>query len=133
MPQSHPDHHSSSDIDTPRHVTLSALLSTGPGRSGNLVCSVQSDPPAQLQLFHQNHLVASTLQGPEELASSNPRLHVTVSPNELRLEIHFTELEDDGTYTCKATNTLGQASATAVFDAQGQYGREEEMQKVLEA
>ncbi|XP_034351829.1 sialoadhesin isoform X2 [Arvicanthis niloticus] len=103
---------------TPRQVTLSTLLSTGPGRFGHLVCSVQSDPPAQLRLFHQNRLVASTLQGPEELASGNPRLHVSVSANELRLEIHFTELEDGGTYTCEATNTLGQASATADFDAQ---------------
>lgn len=131
MPQLHPDH-SSSDVDTPRQVTLSTLLSTGPGRFGHLVCSVQSDPPAQLRLFHQNRLVASTLQGPEELASGNPRLHVSVSANELRLEIHFTELEDGGTYTCEATNTLGQASATADFDAQGQCGREE-LQKVLEA
>ncbi|XP_028610563.1 sialoadhesin isoform X2 [Grammomys surdaster] len=103
---------------TPRQVTLSALLSTGPGRFGHLVCSVQSDPPAQLRLFHQNRLVASTLQGPEELASGNPRMHVSVSANELRLEIHFTELEDAGIYTCEATNTLGQASATADFDAQ---------------
>lgn len=132
MPQLHPDH-SSSDVDTPRDVKLSALLSTGPGRFGHLVCSVQSDPPAQLRLFRQNHLVASTLQGPEELASNNPRLHVSVSANELRLEIHSTELEDGGIYTCEANNTLGQASTTADFDAQGQCGREEEMQKVLEA
>lgn len=97
------------------------------------MCSVLSDPPAQLRLFHRDRLVASTLQGPEELANSNPRLHVTVSANELRLEIHFTGLEDGGTYTCEATNTLGQASATADFDAQGQCGREEETKKVLEA
>ncbi|EGV92421.1 Sialoadhesin [Cricetulus griseus] len=103
---------------TPRQATLSALLSTSPARFGLLMCNVLSDPPAQLRLFHRNRLVASTLQGPEELASSNPRLHVTVSSNELRLEIHSTGLEDDGTYTCEATNTLGQASATADFDAQ---------------
>ncbi|XP_052039614.1 sialoadhesin isoform X2 [Apodemus sylvaticus] len=103
---------------TPRQMTLSALLSSGPERLGHLVCSVQSDPSAQLRLFHRNRLVASTLQGPEELASSDPRLHVTVRPNELHLEIHFTELEDGGTYTCEATNTLGQVSATADFDAQ---------------
>lgn len=66
--------------------------------------------------------MASTRQGSEELASSDPRLRVTVSTNELRLEINFTGLEDDGPYTCEATNTLGQASATANFDAQGQCG-----------
>uniref|UniRef100_A0A8C6QAS8 Sialoadhesin n=1 Tax=Nannospalax galili TaxID=1026970 RepID=A0A8C6QAS8_NANGA len=103
---------------TPRQAALTTLLDTGPGRLGLLVCSVHSDPPAQLQLFHQDRLVASTLQNVEELASSNPRLHVTVTPNTLRLEIHNTELEDDGVYTCEATNTLGQASAKADFDAQ---------------
>ncbi|XP_055466457.1 sialoadhesin isoform X2 [Psammomys obesus] len=103
---------------TPRHATLSALLSTDPERVGLLVCKVRSDPPAQLRLFHRDHLVASTLQSPEELASSDPRLRVTVSANELRLEIRSTGLEDGGTYTCEATNTLGQTSATADFDAQ---------------
>lgn len=92
------------------------------------MCSVRSDPPAQLRLLHRKRLVASTLQGPEEPASSDPRLHVTVSTNELHLEIHSAGLEDDGTYTCEATNTLGQASATADFDAQGQCGRAEAMQ-----
>ncbi|KAL1785989.1 Sialoadhesin [Sigmodon hispidus] len=103
---------------TPRQATLSTLLSTGPERLGLLVCNVLSDPPAQLRLFHQNHLVASTLKGLEQQASGNPRLHVTVSSNELRLEIRFAGLEDDGAYTCEATNTLGQTSATADFDAQ---------------
>ncbi|CAO2578706.1 Siglec1 [Lemmus lemmus] len=103
---------------TPRQAMLSALLGTGPTRLGLLVCNVHSDPPAQLRLFHRNRLVASTGQGSEELASSDPRLRVTVSTNELRLEINYTGLEDDGSYTCEATNTLGQASATADFDAQ---------------
>nr|XP_045013688.1 sialoadhesin [Jaculus jaculus] len=103
---------------TPRHITLNALLDTGPGRLGLLVCSVNSDPPAQLQLLRQGRLVASTLRGVEELASRSPRMHVTLSPNELRLEIHDTELDDGGTYTCKATNTLGEASTATDFDAQ---------------
>ncbi|XP_041526831.1 sialoadhesin [Microtus oregoni] len=103
---------------TPRQATLSALLGAGPTRLSLLVCNVHSDPPAQLRLFHRNRLVASTQRGSEELASSDSRLRVTVSTNELRLEINFTGLEDDGPYTCEATNTLGQASATADFDAQ---------------
>lgn len=101
---------------------LTTLMDTGPGRLGLLLCRVNSDPPAQLRLLHGDRLVASTLQGQGELAGSSPRLQVTVAPNILRLEIHNAVLEDEGVYTCEATNTLGQTSASASFDAQGQCG-----------
>ena len=116
-----PDH-SPPPVDAPRQATLTTLLDTGPGRLGLLLCRVNSDPPAQLRLLHGDHLVASTLQGVEELASSSLRLQVAVAPNTLRLEIHNAALEDEGVYTCQATNTLGQTSASANFDAQGQCG-----------
>lgn len=97
-------------------------MDTGPGRLGLLLCRVNSDPLAQLRLLHGDHLVASTLQGVGKLAGSSPRLTVAVAPNTLRLEIHDAGLEDEGVYTCEATNTLGQTSASANFDAQGQCG-----------
>lgn len=97
-------------------------MDTGPGRLGHLLCRVSSDPLAQLRLLHGDRLVASTLQGVGELAGSSPRLKVAVAPNTLRLEIHNAMLEDEGVYTCEATNTLGQTSASANFDAQGQCG-----------
>ncbi|XP_030894149.1 sialoadhesin [Leptonychotes weddellii] len=102
----------------PRQATLTTLMDTGPGRLGLLLCRVNSDPPAHLRLLHGDHLVASTLQGAGELASSSPRLQVAVAPSRLRLEIHGAVLEDEGVYTCQANNTLGQASASATFDAQ---------------
>ncbi|XP_007117475.2 sialoadhesin [Physeter macrocephalus] len=102
----------------PREATLTPLMDTGPGRLGLLLCRVNSDPPAQLRLLHGDLLVASTLQGVGELAGSSPRLQVAVAPNMLRLEIHNAVLEDEGVYTCEATNALGQASASATFDAQ---------------
>ncbi|XP_033271606.1 sialoadhesin isoform X1 [Orcinus orca] len=102
----------------PRQATLIPLMDTGPGRLGLLLCRVNSDPPAQLRLLHGDLLVASTLQGVGELAGSSPRLQVAVAPNTLRLEIHNAVLEDEGVYTCEATNALGQASASATFDAQ---------------
>ncbi|XP_032714970.1 sialoadhesin isoform X1 [Lontra canadensis] len=102
----------------PRQATLTTLMDTGPGRLGLLLCRVNSDPPAHLRLLHGDHLVASTLQGVGELASHSPRLQVAVAPNTLRLEIHRAVLEDEGVYTCQANNTLGQASASALFDAQ---------------
>lgn len=97
-------------------------MDTGSGRLGLILCHVNSDPPAQLRLFHGDRLVASTLQGVGELAGSSPRLQVAVAPNTLRLEIHSAVLEDEGVYTCEANNTLGQTSASANFDAQGQCG-----------
>ncbi|KAK2505525.1 hypothetical protein MC885_019762, partial [Smutsia gigantea] len=102
----------------PRQASLTTLMDTGPGRLGLLLCRVNSDPPAQLQLLHGAHAVASTLRGVEELAGSSPRLQVAMAPNTLRLEIHNTMLEDEGIYACEATNALGQASASANFDAQ---------------
>ncbi|XP_060043093.1 sialoadhesin isoform X2 [Erinaceus europaeus] len=98
----------------PRQVTLTALMDTGPGRLGLLLCCVRSDPPAQLRLLHGAQMVASTLQG----VGSSARLQLAVAPNTLRLEIHNATLEDEGVYTCQAINTLGQASASANFDAQ---------------
>ncbi|KAM8775389.1 sialoadhesin isoform 2-T4 [Rhynchonycteris naso] len=101
----------------PRQASLTTLMDSGPGRLGLLLCSVNSDPLAQLRLLHGDRLVASTLQGVGELAGSSPRLKVTVAPNTLSLEIHNAVLEDEGFYTCEASNTLGQASASANFDA----------------
>ncbi|XP_037354201.2 sialoadhesin [Talpa occidentalis] len=102
----------------PRQATLTALMDTGPGRLGLLLCRVNSDPPAHLRLLHGARLIASTLQDPGEPAGSSPQLQVTVAPNALRLEIHNATLEDEGNYTCEATNDLGQTSASANFDAQ---------------
>lgn len=64
------------------------------------------------RLLHGDRLVASTLQGVGELAGSS-RLQVAVAPNTLRLEIHNAVLEDEGVYTCEATNALGQALASS--------------------
>lgn len=97
-------------------------MDTGPGRLGLLLCRVNSDPLAQLRLLHGDRLVASTLQGVGEVAGSPPRLTVAVAPNTLRLEIRQAVLEDEGVYTCEATNALGQTSASASFHAQGQWG-----------
>ncbi|KAM7125926.1 sialoadhesin isoform 1-T3 [Molossus nigricans] len=102
----------------PRQATLTTLMDTGPGRLGLLLCRVNSDPLAQLRLLHGDRLVASTLQGVGELAGGSPRLKVAVAPNTLRLEVHNAVLEDEGVYTCEATNALGRTSASARFDAQ---------------
>ncbi|XP_076972874.1 sialoadhesin [Tamandua tetradactyla] len=102
----------------PRRATLTALMDTGPGRLGLLLCRVDSDPPAQLRLLHGDRLVATTAQAMGEAAGSSLRLRAAVAPNVLRLEIHGAVLEDEGVYTCEASSALGQTSASATFDAQ---------------
>ncbi|XP_069862966.1 sialoadhesin isoform X2 [Dipodomys merriami] len=103
---------------SPRHATLTTLLATGPGRRSILLCTVASDPPSQLRLLHGDRLVASTLQGVVELANTSSQLQAMVSHNQLRLDMEFTGLEDEGIYTCEATNSLGQTSASVNFDVQ---------------
>ncbi|XP_027622248.1 sialoadhesin isoform X2 [Tupaia chinensis] len=102
----------------PRQATLTTLMDRGPGRLGLLLCRVDSEPPAQLRLLHGDQLVASTLPDVGDSSGLDRRLRVAVAPNTLRLEIHNAVLEDEGVYTCEATNILGQATASADFDAQ---------------
>ncbi|KAM6163796.1 sialoadhesin [Rhynchocyon petersi] len=102
----------------PRQATLTTLMDTGPGRLGLLLCRVDSDPEAELQLLHGDRLMASTSQGLGEPVGTSPQLQVTVAPNTLRLEIRGAVLEDEGTYTCEATNALGRTSTSTTFDAQ---------------
>lgn len=112
--------------DPPHQPTLTARLeldATGAeaGRHGLLLCRVDSDPPAHLQLFHGDRMVATTsVGGCSTCGVCSQRTKVTKEPNLLRVEIHNPVLEDEGEYLCRASNTLGNASASATFNAQGE-------------
>lgn len=113
--------------DAPRQPTFTARLESdatgvGAGRRGLLLCRVDSDPPAQLQLLHRDHVVASS-HGCSTCGGCSPRTKVTRAPNLLRVEIHDPGLEDEGVYLCEARNALGNASASATFNAQGESGQ----------
>lgn len=50
-------------------------------------------------------------------------MKVTRAPNLLRVEIRDPVLEDEGVYVCEASNALGNTSAPATFNAQGELGQ----------
>ncbi|XP_043844995.1 sialoadhesin [Dromiciops gliroides] len=101
----------------PRQPTLTALVDTEAGRLGLLLCRVDSDPLADLRLLRGDQLVA-TSQGGCGCGQSHPRVQAASGPNSLRVEIRDVVLEDEGEYTCEATNTLGNSTASVAFEAQ---------------
>lgn len=112
--------------DPPRKPMFTARLDldtsgAGDRRRGVLLCRVDSDPPAQLRLLHKGHVVATSL--PSRCGSCSQRTKVSRDSNSLRVEIQEPVLEDEGVYLCEASNTLGNSSALASFNAKGKEER----------
>lgn len=63
----------------------------------------------------------SSASGCSTCGGCSQRAKVTKAPNLLRVEIHHPVLEDEGVYLCEASNALGNASASATFNAQGEW------------
>ncbi|OPJ87223.1 hypothetical protein AV530_009577 [Patagioenas fasciata monilis] len=98
----------------PRVPVLTPLLEPPEGQRAVLQCVVDSSPLAQLALFKDRALVASTaMSQPATL----PRLGVTSAANTLRVSIQPVLLEDEGQYVCVATNAYGNASTSGNFTA----------------
>ncbi|XP_051499723.1 sialoadhesin [Apus apus] len=98
----------------PRVPELTFLVEPPEGTRAVLQCSVDSSPPAELALFKDQELVATTAL-PQPPAP--PRLSVTVATNALRVGVSPLLLRDEGEYVCTAGNPLGNASAAANFTA----------------
>ena len=98
---------------------LTSFLETPEGQRGVLQCTVDSSPRAELALFKDQALVASTaLPQP----TTPPRLSVASAFNTLRVSIHPVLLEDEGEYVCSASNAYGNASTAANFTASSECG-----------
>ncbi|XP_057266333.1 sialoadhesin isoform X2 [Pezoporus wallicus] len=98
----------------PRVPVLALLLEPPAAQRAVLQCSVDSSPQAELALFKDQALVASTaLPRP----SARPRLSISSASNTLRVSIRPVLLEDEGQYLCAASNAYGNASATANLSA----------------
>ncbi|XP_075608994.1 sialoadhesin isoform X1 [Balearica regulorum gibbericeps] len=100
--------------DPPRAPVLTSFLETPEGQRGVLQCTVDSSPRAELALFKDGALVASTTL-PQPVAP--PRLSVASAFNTLRVSVRPVLLEDEGQYVCSASNAYGNASTAANFTA----------------
>lgn len=81
-------------------------------------CSVVSEPLATVVLSHGGLTLASS-SGENDF---NPRFIISSAPNSLRLEIRDLQPADSGEYTCLATNSLGNATSSLDFHANGNVG-----------
>jgi sialoadhesin len=94
---------------------VTAFLEMQVGLVGILHCSVVSEPLATLVLSHGALILASS-SGEN---GYSPRFSVSSAPNFLRLEIRDLQPSDSGEYKCSATNSLGNATSTLDFHANG--------------
>ncbi|KAM3936969.1 sialoadhesin-like [Leptodactylus fuscus] len=90
----------------PRNLSLTSFLELQGRQLGVILCTVDSNPPAQMYL----------LKGKESLDSSS-RLRLSPSHNTLRLEIRDITTGDQGEYTCQARNSLGTLERSIRFTA----------------
>ncbi|NWW85303.1 SN protein, partial [Rhynochetos jubatus] len=98
----------------PRRPEISSFLESQSGLLGIILCTVESDPEANLTLWRGDEQLACTGGCP---TAPNPRVHATVSHNSVRVEIREVVAEDEGLYVCQAGNTQGNASAAMDFRA----------------
>lgn len=87
------------------------------GIQGILDCRVDSEPLASLTLHLGSRLVASSQS---KVAPAKPHIHVSVTPNALRVVIEELRPSDQGEYVCSASNSLGSASAATYFGTRGE-------------
>ncbi|XP_065453445.1 sialoadhesin isoform X1 [Chrysemys picta bellii] len=99
----------------PRNPSMNAFLENRNARVGLIHCTADSNPRAELALYREDKLVASS-QGPRSAASQ--RVSVFPSYNTLRVEIWDVTSADSAEYTCVASNALGNVTATSYFSAQ---------------
>lgn len=103
--------------DPPETPTMTVFVEPEGGIQGILDCRVDSEPLASLTLHLGSRLVASSQS---KVAPAKPHIHVSVTPNALRVVIEELRPSDQGEYVCSASNALGSASAAAYFGTRGE-------------
>uniref|UniRef100_A0A8B9URL6 Sialic acid binding Ig like lectin 1 n=1 Tax=Anas zonorhyncha TaxID=75864 RepID=A0A8B9URL6_9AVES len=88
----------------PRNMQLKAFAESSGGSAVILLCTVESNPPAELSLHRGGQLVASS-------ASTTPTQR-SPPPNALRLELPAAAAQDEGEYECRARSPLGSTSTS---------------------
>ncbi|NXE02853.1 SN protein, partial [Chaetorhynchus papuensis] len=97
--------------DPPRAVSVSTFLENRSGRGAMVLCTADSRPPSSLALYHQGHLLATSLS-----PAVTPGVRAIPSHNALRVELVAVGTAAGGRYLCVATNALGNGTASADFD-----------------
>uniref|UniRef100_A0A8C0GCS2 Sialic acid binding Ig like lectin 1 n=1 Tax=Chelonoidis abingdonii TaxID=106734 RepID=A0A8C0GCS2_CHEAB len=115
---------------TPRNPSMNTFLENRNARVGLIRCTADSNPRAELALYREDKLVASS-QGPRSAASQ--RVSVFPSYNTLRVEIWDVTSADSAEYMCVASNALGNVTATSYFSTQSESDceRDGSLQHVL--
>lgn len=106
--------------DPPKTPTMTVFVEPEGGIQGILDCRVDSEPLASLTLHLGSRLVASSQS---KVAPAKPHIHVSVTPNALRVVIEELRPSDQGEYVCSASNSLGSASAATYFGTRGETPR----------
>lgn len=106
--------------DPPKTPTMTVFVEPEGGIQGILDCRVDSEPLASLTLHLGSRLVASSQS---KIAPAKPHIHVSVTPNALRVVIEELRPSDQGEYVCSASNSLGSASAATYFGTRGESPR----------
>ncbi|NXW89644.1 SN protein, partial [Alopecoenas beccarii] len=102
--------------DPPRNLQLKTFVESGEGTAVILLCTTESNPPAQLTLLKGGQAVASS--PPEGGAHPGQSGRVPPPPNALRLELRDPSEEDEGGYECLARSPLGSARASLSLQVQ---------------
>ena len=98
---------------------MTVYLEPEGGVQGILDCRVDSEPLASLTIHLGSRLVASSQP---QVAPAKPHIHVSATPNALRVDIGELRPGDQGEYVCSASNALGSASAATYFGTRGEGG-----------
>lgn len=96
----------------PKTPTMTVFVEPEGGIQGILDCRVDSEPLAILTLHLGSRVVASSQP---RGAPAEPHIHVSATPNALRVDIEELRPSDQGDYVCFASNALGSASASIYF------------------
>ncbi|NXE99074.1 SN protein, partial [Menura novaehollandiae] len=100
----------------PRNLQMKSFVESSEGTAVILLCAVDSNPLAQLSLLKGGRPVASS--PPRDPDPPRQSIHVSPSPNALRLEFREASEEDEGEYECQARSPLGSARASLALRVQ---------------
>ncbi|NXJ96850.1 SN protein, partial [Corythaixoides concolor] len=101
----------------PRNLQMKAFAESGEGSAVILLCTVESNPPAEITLHKGGQPVVSS--PPAGGDPPGQRVRISPAPNVLRLELREASEEDEGEYECRAWSPLGSTRASLPLRVRG--------------